>query len=174
MMTSLDGYFEGKDHDISWHNVDAEFNVFANAQLDEADTLVFGRKTYELMAGYWPTQAARDEPSEIARRMNAMNKIVFSSQPLNPAWKLTTASTDIKILDDIKRQSGKSIAVLGSSNLCVSLLEEGLLDEVRVMVNPVVLGKGTPLFEGINNLAKFRLISTRTFKSGNVLLRYST
>lgn len=63
MMTSLDGYFEGEDHDLSWHNVDAEFNTFADEQLNETDTLVFGRRTYELMANFWPTQEAADSVS---------------------------------------------------------------------------------------------------------------
>lgn len=174
MMASLDGYFEGAGHDISWHNVDAEFNTFANEQLDEADTLVFGRKTYELMASFWPTQKAIAIAPDTASRMNSLSKIVFSGQPLMPNWESTTAHTNIQILNGIKQQSGKAIAVLGSSNLCISLLRAGLLDEVRVMVNPVVLGKGSSLFEGIDKSTNFRLANTRIFKSGNVLLRYDT
>ncbi|MGH7239844.1 MAG: dihydrofolate reductase family protein, partial [Candidatus Saccharimonadales bacterium] len=74
MMTSVDGYFEGVDHDLSWHNVDEEFNAFANAQLDEADTLVFGRRTYELMASFWPTSKAMESASGTATRMNSLSE----------------------------------------------------------------------------------------------------
>jgi dihydrofolate reductase len=172
MMTTVDGYFEGENHDISWHNVDTEFNTFANAQLDEADTLIFGRTTYELMANFWPTRQAMEVASETATRMNSLKKIVFSHKPFVPTWKPTTVYTDIQKLNDIKQQPGKSIAVLGSSNLCVWLLEADLLDEIRIMVNPIVIGKGSPLFAGIDTSHKFSLIDSRAFTNGNVLIRY--
>ncbi|MGH7239842.1 MAG: dihydrofolate reductase family protein [Candidatus Saccharimonadales bacterium] len=87
-------------------------------------------------------------------------------------WEPTVAYTDVRKLNDIREQPGKDIAVLGSSNLCVSLLEAGLLDEVRIMVNPAVIGKGTPLFDSINTSLKFILTTTRTFANGNELLIY--
>jgi dihydrofolate reductase len=174
MMTTLDGYFEGEDHDLSWHNVDAEFNTFANAQLDEADTLIFGRRTYELMAGFWPTPKAIESAPGTAKRMNSLKKIVFSHQSFTPTWEYTTAYSDIQKLNAIKQQSGKSLAVMGSSDLCVSLLKAGLLDEIRVMVNPVVIGKGTPLLAGIDKSRKFSFTDSRTFANGNVLIRYKT
>lgn len=174
MMVTLDGYFEGKDHDISWHNVDEEFDTFANKQLDEADTLVFGHRTYELMADFWPTQEAKEVAPGTARRMNSFKKVVFSGQVFTPTWEPTTALSDVQALKDLKQQPGKSIAVLGSSNLAVSLLAAGLIDEVRIMINPVIIGAGTPLFEGINQRTPFTLTSTRTFKNGNVLLCYDT
>ncbi|MGH7142371.1 MAG: dihydrofolate reductase family protein [Candidatus Saccharimonadales bacterium] len=172
MMITLDGFFEGENHDISWHNVDAEFNTFANEQLDETDTLIFGRRTYELMAGFWPSRGALEAAPDTAKRMNSLKKIVFSRQSFTPAWQSTTAYTDIQKLNDIKQQSGKSIAVLGSSDLCVSLLKASLLDEIRVMVNPVVIGKGTPLLAGIDTCHKFLLTDSRTFANGNILIRY--
>lgn len=172
MMVTLDGYFEGVDHDISWHNVDGEFNKFANAQLDETDTLVFGHRTYELMAGFWPTRQAMGSAPETAKRMNSLNKIVFSSQRLIPRWEPTVAYTDIQKLNEIKQKPGKSIAVLGSSNLCVSLLGAGMLDEIRIMVNPVAIGKGTALFAGIDKFHKFTLVDSRIFANGNVLSTY--
>ena len=174
MMTTLDGYFEGENHDISWHNVDEEFNVFADAQLDETDTLVFGHRTYDLMAGFWPTEEAMKAAPGTAKRMNAAQKIVFSRQPLTPSWESTTTYSDIEKLRDLKQQPGKAIAVLGSSDLSVSLLKAGLLDEIRIMINPVAIGKGTPLFAGIDAVQKFNLTDTRTFGNGNVLIRYKT
>lgn len=170
MMVSLDGYFEGNDHDLSWHNVDEEFVQFADAQLDEADTLVFGRKTYEMMAAYWPNETDEDST---AVRMNTLPKVVFSRSTLTPAWEHTVASTDlVATINQLKLQAGKDIAVLGSSQLGREMLEAGLLDEVRIMVNPVLIGSGSTLFEGLSK--KLTLTSTRTFKSGNVLLTYVT
>jgi dihydrofolate reductase len=169
MMVSLDGYFEGKDHDLSWHNVDEEFVQFADAQLDEADTLIFGRKTYEMMAAYWPNETEEDST---AVRMNKSHKVVFSRSALNVDWENTAAATDlVATINELKSQNGKDIAVLGSSHLGKQMLEAGLLDEVRIMVNPVFVGDGSTLFEGLSK--NLKLISTRTFKNGNVLLSYA-
>ena len=77
MMVSLDGFFEGPDHELDWHNVDAEFNEFAAEQLNEVDTLLFGWKTYELMAGYWPTELAKQDSPVIAEKMNSLPKLFF-------------------------------------------------------------------------------------------------
>ena len=168
-MASLDGYFEGDNHDLSWHNVDEEFVHFADAQLDEADTLVFGRKTYEMMARYWPNES---EDDSTASRMNALRKVVFSHTAITPEWQNTEASTDLTAkMNELKSQSGKDIAVLGSSHLGKEMLEAGLLDELRIMINPVFIGSGSTLFEGL--IKDLELTDTRTFKNGNVLLTYS-
>ena len=169
-MVTLDGYHEGIDHDISWHNAaNQEFQDFADAQLDEADTLVFGRRTYDMMASYWPS-----EDDSTAQRMNASRKVVFTHSPLTTDWQPTEASDDIVAkMNELKAEEGKDIAVLGSNELSVSLLREGLLDEIRIMVNPVAIGNGTPLFEGIDR-HNFKLTDTRTFENGNVLLTYKT
>lgn len=167
-MVSLDGYFEGKDHDLSWHNVDQEFVDFADRQLDEADTLVFGRKTYEMMASYWPNEPADDST---ASRMNTLHKVVFSHGNLDVNWENTEASTELVAkINDLKSQEGKDIAVLGSSHLGRKMLEAGLLDEVRIMVNPVFVGEGSTLFEGLNR--RLTLVDTSAFTNGNVLLTY--
>jgi dihydrofolate reductase len=170
MMVSLDGYYEGKGHDLSWHNVDEEFVNFADQQLDEADTLVFGRKTYEMMADYWPNESTEDST---AARMNSLHKVVFSHTPLKVEWENAVPSTDlIAKINELKSQSGKDIAVLGSSHLGREMLEAGLLDEVRIMINPVFIGNGSTLFEGLSK--NLQLTSSRTFKNGNVLLSYTT
>ena len=175
MMVSADGYFEGVNNDISWHNTDDEFNDFATEQLDEADTLVFGRKTYELMASYWPTTAGTNDDPETAARMNSYEKIVFSKTPLKTDWENVQAYKDdvVSVISTLKQQAGKNIAVLASSNLCLTLIREGLLEEVRLMVNPVVLGKGTSLFTGLACRLDLTLVSSRTFRNGNVLLTYN-
>lgn len=174
MMISLDGYFEGPNHDLSWHNVDEEFNAFAIDQTSKIDTLIFGRRTYELMANYWPKGAALEDDPVVAKQMNDMPKVVFSSTLERVDWqnsRLATGNLKDEILN-LKKQAGNSLAVFGSNNLCVSLLDEGLLDEIRVIVNPVVIGAGTPLFAGIKRKLDLQLVGSRQFTSGNQLLTY--
>jgi dihydrofolate reductase len=86
-LTSLDGYFEGPDQDINWHNVDDEFNEFAIQQTGEFGALLFGRVTYELMASYWPTEAAKRDDPMIAGLMNSLPKIVFSKTLEKVEWE---------------------------------------------------------------------------------------
>jgi dihydrofolate reductase len=174
MMISLDGYFEGPDHDLSWHNAaNDEFTQFANNQLDETDTLVFGHRTYDMMASFWPTPEARQEAKDTTTRMNALHKVVFTHTPFTADWKNSEVSTDpVTFMTELKNQPGKAVAVLGSPNLSLTLLEHGLLDELRIMINPVVLGSGSTLFAGLDERREFKLASTRSFDSGNVLLRY--
>lgn len=172
-MVSLDGFFEGPDRDIDWHNVDEEFNEFATEQLETVDTLLFGRVTYELMAGYWPTQAAIDSDPQIAEKMNSLPKIVFSKSLQEVDWQNTKLEKDAaKALKKLKSHSGKDAIIFGSGELASSLMEEGLIDEYRLMVNPVVLGQGTPMFNDLRNKLDLKLLRTRTFSSGNVLLYY--
>ena len=174
MLTSLDGYFEGPDRDISWHNVDEEFNDFAIRQTGEFGALLFGRVTYELMASYWPTEAAKRDDPIVAGLMNGLPKIVFSKTLEKVDWENTRLVKDnfAQAISKLKQAAGKDIAIFGSSDLTVTLMEHGLVDEYRIMVNPVLLGNGKPLFKGIRNKINLKLIKTKAFKSGNVLLYY--
>jgi dihydrofolate reductase len=182
MTLSIDGYFEGANHDISWHNVDDEFNKFAVEQLREADLLLFGRRTYQLMEAFWP-KAAKDtsmskENLEIARLINNTNKIVFSRTlgkvEEKENWKNVklVSEFDPEEIRQLKEQPGRGIWV-GGSNLAVSFIKAGLIDEFRFMVNPVAIGDGTPIFKGLGPKLRLQLIKTRTFDSGNVLLCYT-
>jgi dihydrofolate reductase len=173
LMATLDGYHETTAGDLSWHNIDAEFLDFAAAQLDEADTLLFGRKTYEHMAEFWPTDAAMDGDPAVASRMNSFDKIVVSRTLTDPAWgPVTVISDDVAAqLAKIKTQDGKDIALIGSSDLAASLLGTGVIDEIRIMVNPVAIGAGHPVLAG-GAPAKLELLRVREFGSGNVLLTY--
>lgn len=172
-LVSLDGFFEGPKREIDWHNVDDEFVAFSNDQLDSAGALLFGRVTYQLMAGFWPTPAG-----EIARgtadRMNTLPKVVFS-QTLDKAEWTNTRLVKGDVGEEIRRlkgQPGKDLFLLGSADLASTLTRLGLIDEYRVMVNPVVLGSGHPLFKGPGERLAMKLVGTRTFKNGNVLLTY--
>ncbi len=142
------------------------------AQLDELDTLLFGRVTYEGMAAYWPTPAAEQDDPRVAARMNGISKIVVSRTLSNPEWANTRLIRD-HVGDEIatlKQQPGKDIAIFGSSALTVSLLKLGLVDEVRIMVMPVALGAGRSLFRTADERINLKLLKTRQFESGNVLL----
>ena len=178
MMVSLDGYFEGPEHDLSWHVVDAEFGEFAQKQMREADTILFGRRTYQLMESFWPTKAGLEGDPTVAKLMNEMPKVVVSESLQNvqetKIWQhVQLINNDIRdTIIALKKQKGGNIILFASSNLCVSLLEWGLLDEIRIMINPVVIGKGTSLFYGLKKRVSFKLITTRNFTSGNILLTY--
>lgn len=171
-MMSLDGFFARPDGDISWHTVDAEFNSFAVEQLREVETLLFGRVTYQLMAGYWPTPSAREGNPAIAGMMNNAAKIVASRTLSHADWENTRIVKENveREIARLKKKSARDIAILGSSLLTASLMKAGLVDELRIMVSPVVLGAGRPLFAG--GAAGLKLLWCRAFRSGNVLLTY--
>jgi dihydrofolate reductase len=159
VMVSLDGFFEGLNHELDWHNVDREFNDFAIAQLKEVDLLLFGRITYDLMANFWPTEAAKKDDPVVSRLMNDTPKIVFSRTLRGANWENTRLVKEnaIEEVNRLKIQKGKDIAIFGSSDLAVSFLEAGILDELRIMVNPVVIGQGKILFQGIKNKLNHKL-----------------
>ncbi len=141
-LITLDRYFEGPNHDISWHNVNKEFNEFAINQLDEIGTLLFGRVTYELMANYWPTPAAIKDDPIVAGKMNSLPKIVFSRTKVKADWSNTKVINNnvVEEISNLKQQPGKDVSIFGSANLAATLIEHDLIDEFRIMVNPVILG----------------------------------
>ncbi|HQT44688.1 MAG TPA: dihydrofolate reductase family protein [Candidatus Micrarchaeota archaeon] len=176
MMVSLDGYFEGPNRELDWHGpvVDKEYNEYAAEFLDSIDTFVFGRVTYELMAGYWPTPLALKDDPIIASKMNSLKKIVFSRTLEKAEWnnsRLVRENPAAEIWR-LKNLPGKDMAIFGSSDLSLPLIDNGLIDEYRIMVNPIVLGAGKPLFKGIKNRLKLELVGTRVFGSGLVVLFY--
>jgi dihydrofolate reductase len=144
----------------------------------EADTILFGKRTYQLMEEFWPSEAGRAGDPEVSDLMNNTSKVVVSTSLKKVTeteyWKnVRLIGSNVKEgLQELKEQPGKDIIVLASSNLCVSLLEWGLLDEIRIMENPVAIGEGTTLFHGLKKKAKFKLMQERTFQSGNALLTY--
>ncbi len=174
-LVTLDGYFAGVGGDISWHTVDAEFNKYAEEKANSGNILVFGRVTYELMAGYWPTpEAIRNDPI-VAEGMNKAEKIVFSRTLGKADWKNTRLVKDDLPgeIGRLKQQSGKDLTVLGSGSIVSQLAVQGLIDEYQILVNPVVIGKGKTMFEGIKDRIVLKLAAVRQFGSGNVLLTYT-
>jgi dihydrofolate reductase len=173
-MITLDGLFEGPDRDITWHRVDEEFNDFAIKQLRSADGLMFGRLTYELMAAYWPTAEALGDDPVVAGLMNEMPKVVASRTLDKVSWNNSSlVKEDITgEISRLKAQPGKDFLVFGSADLARTLLQEHLIDEIRVIIAPLVLGGGSPLFQEVRQPLQLKLLSKRVFKNGNVLLTY--
>ena len=172
LMATLDGYYEGPNQEFDFWVVDDEFNRFSAAQLEEVDALVFGRVTYEGMAAYWPTPAAVEDDPGVAARMNGLPKTVVSRTLDKAEWANTRVVDAPEALLALKQQPGGEIAILGSSDLTVSLLQLGLVDELRIMVNPVVLGSGKSVFSTARERIRLKLVGRRDFESGNVLLYY--
>jgi len=173
-LVTLDGYFAGPGGDISWHQVDEEFQELANAASNSGNTLLFGRVTYELMAGFWPTpEAIRTDPI-VAAGMNKAEKIVFSRTLEKAEWNNTrlVKSDLIAEVRNLKRGSGQDLTILGSGSIVSQLAQEGLIDEYQILLNPVVIGKGKTMFEGVKDRFSLRLIKTRVFGNGNILLHY--
>lgn len=169
-MMSLDGFFEGPNKELDWHVVDDEFFAYAREMLNSVDMILFGRTTYELMAAYWPS-APKDE---IADKMNTLPKIVFSKTLDRADWNNTRlvredAAAEIRKL---KNQSGKDMVILGSAALASSLLQAGLIDEYRVILNPVLLGRGNLLFKGVTKNLKLKLRESKRLNSGVAVLYY--
>lgn len=174
IIISLDGFYEGPKGEFNWAIVDEEFRDFAIRQLDDADTLGFGRATYEFMAAFWPTDEAQAADSEIAPRMNNMPKLVFSTTLEDATWSESTVvrGEATELIPEIKAAEGRDILVIGSAHLTTSLAQAGILDELRIMISPIVIGQGRSLFETLNERVSLELLRVRQFDSGNVLLTY--
>ena len=174
IFTSLDGFYEGPKGELDWSNVDAEFDDFAVRQLDEADTLGFGRATYEHMAAHWPTEQAQANDPAITSRMNDKEKLVFSTTLTEASWSGTTVvrGEATEHIPGIKAGAGNELLVLGSAHLTANLAQAGLLDELRIMVCPIVLGQGRSLFENLTGRVPLTLLRVRQFDSGNLVLTY--
>ncbi len=173
-LVTVDGYFAGEGGDISWHMVDEEFQELAMQASNSGNILLFGRVTYQLMAGFWPTpEAIRDDPV-VAAGMNRAEKIVFSRTLDQAEWHNTRLVKQGMLAEvrRLKEQADKDLTVLGSGSIVAQLAEEGLIDEYNILVNPVALGQGKSMFAGVRERVNLRLIDTRVFGNGNVLLRY--
>jgi dihydrofolate reductase len=172
---TLNGFFKGPDEDISWHRHGQEENEYAAEMLQTGDgILLFGRVTYEQMASYWPTPEAIKNSPAVAKRMNNASKIVFSRSLKKADWSNTRLVNDnmVEEVKKMKQLPGKDMAVLGSGSIVTQFADQGLIDEYQIMLDPVALGDGTPIFKGIRQKLDLKLTKSRTFKSGVVLLCY--
>ena len=172
---SLDGYFVDANGDMSWaHKQDPEWSEFASGNARGGGTLLFGRVTYDLMANYWPTPMAMKNDPVVAEQMNHLPKVVFSRRMEKASWNNTKLVKDDIAAEvrKMKQEPGEGMAILGSGSIVSQLAQEGLIDEFQIVVNPIVLGKGRTMFEGIEKRLALELTSSRAFSNGNVVLRY--
>ncbi|MEO8201568.1 MAG: dihydrofolate reductase family protein [Gemmatimonadota bacterium] len=174
---SLDAYFTDNRGDMSWAHKghdDKEWNDFVAGNAKGEGELVFGRVTYQMMASYWPgPQAAKDAPA-VAEGMNNLPKVVFSRTLTSVSWKNTRLIKGDLVTETrkLKNEPGNDLVILGSGSIVAQLAEAGLIDEYQLIVNPLVLGQGRTLFEGLSRRLNMALTESRAFGNGNVLLRY--
>jgi dihydrofolate reductase len=172
---SLDGFFVDAHGDMSWaHKHDDEWNAFASSNASGNAALLFGRVTYQMMAAFWPTPQAAEMLPAVAAGMNASEKIVFSRTLDSVSWQNTTLVKGDLVAEvtRLKQQPGPDLVILGSGSLVSQLTEARLIDEYQLVVNPVVLGRGRPLFETVTDRRTLVLRKTRSFRNGCIVLWY--
>jgi dihydrofolate reductase len=175
---TLDGYFVGANCDFSWAhsgNDDSEYAAFVAANASGGGQMLFGRVTYELMASYWPTPIADQHNPVVAAGMNSMSKVVFSRTLDQVFWSNTKLVQGdlVSEIRKMKAEPGPGMVILGSGSIVAQLALEQVIDEYQMMMDPVALGKGRSMFEGIREKLTLKLTSSRTFKNGKVFLCYA-
>ena len=174
---SLDGYFTDAQGNMSFAQnaiPDAEWDAFVAGNASSGGLLLFGRITYELMIRFWPTPLAAEQMPDVAERMNNLPKVVFSRTLKEASWNNTKlVKGDLAgEIRKMKKESGEDMVIFGSGSIVSQVAQEGLIDEYQIVVDPVALGKGRTMFDGIQEKLTMKLKNTRTFGNGNVLLGY--
>jgi dihydrofolate reductase len=178
MHISLDGYYCDPGGDMSFAHKppeDAEWREFVVGNASGGGMLLFGRTTYDMMAAWWPTPMAAQAMPEVAERMNAMPKIVFSRALCAAHWSNTTLVKEdvVRTVRRMKKEAGPDMTILGSGSIVKQLAGAGLIDTFQLVVNPVALGAGKSLFRGLTKPLALALTNTRVFRNGSVVLWYT-
>lgn len=173
---SIDGYFVDAAGGMGWahRGDDPEWNAYVSGNASGDGLLVFGRKTYDMMASFWPTPMAASANPVVAERMNAGRKLVFSRSMREASWRNTRLVND-DLLGEIRRlkQDGDvDMTILGSGSVVAQLAEAGLVDAYQLVVVPVALGAGRTIFDGLTHHVHMKPTQARAFKNGNVVLSY--
>src|SRR5689334_22399572 len=151
---TLNGFFKDADNGVSWHQHggDEEASDYAAEGAQSGSVLLFGRITYQMMSSWWPTKQAIDTMPDVAKGMNSAEKIVFSNTLKKADWNNTkiVSGDIISEVRKTKQQPGNAMTILGSGSIITQFSNEGLIDEYLIMLDPVALGAGTPLFHGLN------------------------
>jgi dihydrofolate reductase len=178
MHTSLDGFVAGPHGEMDWIKLDEGMFDFVATMTAMSDTALYGRVTYEMMQGYWPKAGEKPNASkhdkEHSAWYNKVSKVVLSKTLQETGLHNTTVISDdlSDNINKIKLQEGKNIIIFGSPGASQSLLNEGLIDEFWLFVNPIILGKGMLLFKNITGSTKLKLIESKTFACGVIALHY--
>jgi dihydrofolate reductase len=179
MHISLDGFATEAKGSMDWITVDNEMFDYSGMQTDRSDTALYGHGTYDIMQAYWPTAADKPDASkhdiEHSRWYKDVEKIVISK-----SLKGKTLSNARIVCDDVaneilklKKASGKDIVMFGSPTLTLSLLQENLIDDYWLFLNPILLGQGKNIFNGLRKILKLKLVESKAFASGVVCLHYA-
>jgi dihydrofolate reductase len=174
---SLDGYFTDGNGDMSWahsQSEDGEWQKFSNDNAGGDSEFLFGRKTWQMMASFWPTPRALQTMPLVAKAMNERRKTVFSHTLTDAAWQNSRVVKG-DLLAEVRRmkgESGPAILIMGSGEIVAQLTEAGLIDEYQIVTVPVVIGRGRALFEGVTTRPRPKLTKSRSFGNGNVVNWY--
>jgi dihydrofolate reductase len=176
--TTVDGYVEDSRGDIDWHFADDEFDAFILDTLRSIDGMVFGRVAFEKLAAYWPTaehEARSAAQRETALLMNELPKYVVSHTLTGSTWRNShVVAGDVPgAIRQLKARPGKDLALFAGAAAARSFVRLGLVDELRLIVNPLLQGGGTRLFTGEDEPRRLTLTSARPFTSGAVVLTYA-
>ena len=174
LFIALDGVVEAPDQ---WHfpYFNEEMGAAVGATLGAADTVLFGRKTYDSFAGAWPErEAAGEEDADFAKALGDARKIVVSNQKLEFTWRNSEqlAGDLVEAVSALKSEPGGNIALSGSVSIVRQLLATGLLDELHLLVHPLAVRNGMRLFDEGGTPIPLRLISSETFETGVLNLAY--
>jgi len=178
MHISLDGFVAGLKGEMDWIKVDEEIFDHVGKRISETDTALYGRVTYQMMENYWPKAGDKTGASkhdiEHSKWYNKAHKIVLSKTMKGEGLTNTTIISDNlpDRINKIKQQPGKEILLFGSPRATHSLIQQNLIDGYWLFVNPIILGQGIPLFTGIKDKIKLKLLTTRQFTSGVTELNY--
>lgn len=178
MHLSLDGFVAGPNGEMNWIKVDEEIFDHISKRISETDTALYGRVTYRMMEGYWPTAADKPDASkhdiDHSKWYKTAHKLVLSKTMKGAQLPDTTVISDdvVNSINKIKQQGEKDILLFGSPTATHALIEQNLIDGYWLFVNPVILGRGIPLFAGVQEKTKLKLLTTRQFTSGVTELSY--
>lgn len=173
---TADGYFVSTSGDMSWaHKMDPEWMAFTQENARGEAAFLFGRVTYQMMAGYWPTPAALQAMPDVAKAMNATKKYVASRTMTSAEWNNTTIMKGDLVAEvrTLKAEAGPDLLIMGSGAIVAQLTEAGLIDAYQIVVHPLLLGSGRTMFEGVTKRVDLTLQKTRTFSNGNVVSWFS-
>jgi dihydrofolate reductase len=171
---TLNGFYKDANNGIDWHKHGEEEEHYSKDSMKSESILLFGRVTYDMMAGWWPTDQAKQNMPEMAKGMNGAEKIVFSRNLKHAEWQNTKVISGdlIAEVNKLKQEALKDMVILGSGSIVAQLSEHKLIDEYKIMIDPVALGRGASLFTNIEHQLDLELKDSKTFKSGVVLLVY--